>query len=325
MGSETLADIIVEIFDGVTVLDSSFGLIHVKHFHQLETRKTLAKRKRYISEAKKRGLMSEEESLNILIESKMWDPEDETRIQEKRDLIKRLGGSLVNIKIPSHKEQHKKYIKEQEDSLAQTCFERDNLIGLTAEKYVDKKLNQEFFENLLYSDENFKHSVFDGVDFNERDKFLEISNLQSKFFERMSDKNISTAVLSSFFSPYLPFAEDVLGVFGSPLKDLTSFQLKMITYARSFLNVFKNCRKEIPENVAKDPELLVDFFESQKDQSGTTKKASDGSGGSTYFGASKEDIEVMKKDNENTVQLSEEIKKEGGSLNMEEMMKLHGL
>ena len=325
MDNEILADIVVETFDGFTMFDSSFGEIYVKHFHQLETRKLLCKKSSLISKARKRGLLSEEESLANLIESNMWYPEDEIKIQRLSDLIKGLESSLSSIKIPSVRDKQKQKIDEERASLNELRFERTSLIGLTAERYVDKKLNEEFFENLLYSDKNFTQSVFDDVDFNEAAKILEISNLQMSFFEKMTDENISKAVLSPFFSAYLPFAEDVFGLFGSPMKDLTAFQVKMITYARSFLNIFKNSRKEIPENVARDPELLVSFFESQKDGTKNKKAGSEGSGGSTYFGANKNDIELMKNDDETTVELSEEIKKAGGSLNMKEMMKLHGL
>ena len=85
VNNDELADIIVEIFDGVTVLESSFGPIYVKHFHQLDTRKVLSKRKIYINEAKSRGLMSEEEALKKLIDDEMWSEESEKEIQDKSD------------------------------------------------------------------------------------------------------------------------------------------------------------------------------------------------------------------------------------------------
>lgn len=326
MNNDELADIIVEVFDGVTVLDSSFGPIYIKHFHQLDTRKILAKKRAYLFEAKERGLMTEQESLNSLIADEMWDMDSESKIQEKKKFIENLRESLVKIQLPSQRENHKKLIHLEEEKLNSLSFEREKLIGLTAEKYVEKKVNKEFFESLLFSDENYKSSPYDNVDYNELHKIREITDLEGVFFKRMSDANISTAVLSPFFSPYLPYAEDVLGMFGSPLKDLTAFQLKMLTYARSFLNIFKNSQKTIPDYVAKDPELLVEFYEAQKNEGQQrTTKASQGSGGSTYFGANKEDLEAMKKSDETTVSLSDEIKKKGGKLDMKQMMELHGL
>jgi hypothetical protein len=123
---------------------------------------------------------------------------------------------------------------------------------------------------------------------------------------------------------YLPFCEDVIAVFGKPLVKLTNYQLKLISYGRYFLNIFKNTSKEIPENIAKDPELLISFQQSQRSDNNKSKSR-EGTGGSTYFGADKNDIQSIKKENETAVNLSEEVKKRGGSMNMEEMMKLHGL
>ena len=93
---------------------------------------------------------------------------------------------------------------------------------------------------------------------------------------------------------------------------------------RYYLSIFKNCSKKIPENIAKDPDLLISFYESSREDKKSTN-ASSGSGGSTHFGATKSDIETIKKEDESVVDLSDEIKKEGGHLNMEQLMKLHGV
>jgi len=159
---------------------------------------------------------------------------------------------------------------------------------------------------------------------NEGMKEVELFKLQRSFFEKFEDSNISQAVLSEYFSMYLPFCEDVMGVFGKPLADLTSYQLKLISFGRYFLNIFKNSQKEIPDNVAKDPELLISFYQNQRNERSKTK-AQSSEGGSAYFGASKEDLEDIKLNNERAVDLNEEVKKQGGSLNMEQMMKLHGV
>ena len=69
---------------------------------------------------------------------------------------------------------------------------------------------------------------------------------------------------------------------------------------------------------------MVSFYESQREDS-KGNSAKSGVGGSTHFGATKEDIDAIKADDEDAVDLSEEIKKRGGSLNMKQMMELHGV
>jgi hypothetical protein len=109
--NDILADIIVEVFDGVTVLDSSFGPIYIKHFYQLDTRKILSKKNAYINEAQGKGLMTEKESLDLLIKDEMWDMDSESEIQDKKKFIENMQKSLTKIKLPSQRENHKKLIQ----------------------------------------------------------------------------------------------------------------------------------------------------------------------------------------------------------------------
>lgn len=325
MNDETLADIIAEIFDGVTVLNSSFGPIYVRHFGQLELRRTFSQKRKFLKNASSRGLMTEKESLDLLYADEMWSEEAEESIVKKRQFIENLNKGLTRIKIPSKREQHKKMIKKEMEILENLENERAELLGLTAEKYAQKKVNQRFFENLLFEDKGFKKSVFDDLEYSDKDKEYELNQLQEEFFTRMSDDNISRAALSPFFSPYLSYCENVFDMYGKPIKDLSAFELKLLTYARTFLNIFKNATKEIPNHVAKDPELLLDFHESQKNDRQNSKRGSDGDGGTTYFGANKQDIVQMKAEDEDAVDLSEEMKRRGGSLGMKEFMDIHGV
>ena len=64
----------------------------------------------------------------------------------------------------------------------------------------------------------------------------------------------------------------------------------------------------------------------QKDESKRNRgKASEGDGGTTYFGANKQDIQYMKSEGEDAIDLTKEMKKKGGSMNMKEFMDLHGV
>ena len=323
MDNDDLADIIVEIFDGFSVLDSSLGPIYIKHFHQLDTRKILSKRKLYIAQAEERGLLTENSILKMLFQDEMWDDKSEKEIQEKKKFIENLKNSISKIVLPSKRKEHKKLIDLEIGKLNALSLEREKLIGLTAEKYAEKKVNKEFFESLLFLDDAFKTSPFEDLDYQDIETAKELTDLEGKFFNRMSDENISKAVLSPFFSPYMPYSEDVLNMFGEPLKNLTAFQLKMISYARSFLNIFKNSQKEIPDHIAKDPDLLIDFYNSQKTENNAKNKGE--SAATTYFGANRIDIEQLKNDDQEAIILTDEIKKKGGSLNMKDMMDLHGL
>ena len=287
------------------------------------TRKIIGKRKLYIAKAEERGLSTEKSILKMLIEDDMWDDESEKEIQDKKKFIENLKNSLSKILLPSKKKEHSKLINLEINKLNTLSFEREKLIGLTAEKYAERKVNKDFFESLLFLDEEFKTSPFDDLDYQDIETAKELADLEGQFFNRMNDGNISKAVLSPFFGPYMPYSEDVINMFGEPLKNLTAFQLKMISYSRSFLNIFKNSQKDIPDHIAKDPDLLIDFYNSQKTENkGKNNGEADAT---TYFGADKDDIQQLKAEDQDAITLGDAIKKKGGSLNMKDMVEMHGL
>lgn len=324
MNNDQNLQIISEILQGVSVVDSNLGILYFKHLLQEEQREILSKSSIFEKEAKSKGLLTEKESMDELYSHGMWGDEEENKIKQYQSEIELNENSMKAQVLPSRIKSLQKTINELNRKLLKINSEKESLMGLTCEKFVNNKIQKTIVERIIFSDKDFKNPIFDGLYVNEKHKELEIYNLQKNFFQKFDDKNISVAVLSDYFSMYLPFSEDVLGLFGKPLVNLTAYQLKLVSYGRYFLNIFKNSSKEIPENVAKDPELLVNFYQSQKTER-TATKSQQGEGGSAYFGANQEDLESLKSNNERAIDLTEEVKKRGGSLNMQEMMKLHGV
>ena len=324
---ELFSDIISDIFNEKTEIDSSFGTIHLKHFKQLEVQKIFSKKERYVKEAIKKGVPLEKDLLANLIADGIWDNANEVEIIQTEEEIKIKQTGLKNLKLPSQRKNQISRINELKSKLGFLMKEKFSIMGITAEIYAERKVQKDFFGQISYLDNDYKIRVDDELEANDFKKQAELQKIQETFFKNFDDSMISKAVLSSYFAPYLPYSENVLDFFGKPLKDLTTFQMKMLSYSRSFLNIFKNAQKEIPENVAKDPELLISFYEAEKERSKNPDRSKnrDGAGATTYFGAEKEDLHQVKNENERVVSLEKELNKKGGTMNMEEMMKLHGL
>lgn len=323
LNEEDLGTIVAEILEEKSIIPTSFGDVYFKHFSQLDSRRILIKKDFYKSEGEKKGIPSNASMFHTLIDEGMWSFEEEKSIESLEQEIENLSKAINQIKIPSKRHSLNKIIKEKKLQLLDQQTEKEKLFGLTSEKYSENKINKEFLNSILFFDEDYKESVFDSLYYNEKLKEREVYIIQKNIFEKFSDENISRSALCPFFAPYIAYCEDVLGLFGKPLSKLTTYQIKLISYGRTFLNIFKNCPKDIPENVSKDPELLMSFHEAAKNNKNTTR-ASDGDGGTTYFGATKEDISVMKSD-EAVIDLRNEVKKRGGSMTMKEMMELHGV
>lgn len=324
MKADENLEVISEILQGVSVKKTSFGLVYFKHISQTDQREILSKSSVIESDAKEKGLLSEKEALQDLIDEEMWNDKQEQEIDETNKKIESIKNLINQLVLPSKRKKAEKDLKELENKINKINKEKQDLLGLTIEKYVSNKLQRLTIEKVLFYDKDCKQSVYEKLYSNDISKEIEIFKLQTNFFKKFSDDRISVAALSSYFSLYMPYCEDPLGIFGKPLKDLTSYQLKLISMGRYFLSIFKNCSKKIPESVAKDPDLLISFYESTR-QDGRNTNARSGSGGTTHFGATKHDIEAIKKEDEDAVDLTDEIKKQGGHLNMEQMMKLHGV
>lgn len=327
--NDDLIYIVSEIFNEYSIIESSLGEIYLKHFNQLDTTKILLSKQNYVVQAEKRGLPTEKSSLDFIIQEEMWSDEQEKEIQEKKDFINNLKQSLSKIQLPSHREKHKGLIKLEEKKLLKISEERNALIGLTAERYAEKRANRDFFESIAYFDKEFTKPVLENITYDNKDLEIEISEIQKTFFDKFSDEKISKAVLCNFYNPYFPFADDPRIIFGKPLSKMTTFQLKMCTYGKTFLNIFKNSPKDIPPSVAKDPELLMEFAESLKHDRKKNTKSTEGDGGSVMFGAKESDLQAIKTEDETATHLNKAIeqqsnKKQGG-LNMRDLMKIHGV
>tara|TARA_R110001592_G_scaffold150141_4_gene375829 strand:+ start:537 stop:1511 length:975 start_codon:yes stop_codon:yes gene_type:complete len=324
MSNDKNLEIVSEILQGLTVVRGSFGSLYLKHLSQFEQREVLSQSKIFEKEGLSKGLPSEKQGLREIINQDMWSLENENLIETLKKEIDDLKQTSAQTFLPSQQKKILEQSRKKEDELSTLNNEKTQLIGLTSEKYARNKVQKTIINKILFYDREFKKGVYEDLYLNENMKEVELFELQKDFFEKFEDSKISEAVLSDYFSMYLPFCEDVMGVFGKPLADLTSYQLKLISFGRYFLNIFKNSQKEIPDNVAKDPELLISFYQNQKNERSKTR-AQSSEGGSAYFGASKEDIEDIKLNDERAIDLTEEVKKQGGSLNMEQMMKLHGV
>ena len=324
MDNDKNLEIVSEILQGLTVVRGTFGSLYLKHLSQFEQREVLSQSKIFKKEGLSKGLPTEEQGLQEILGQGMWSLENENLIKTLIEEIDSLKKTSVQTLLPSQQKKLLSQAEEKEKELFSLQGEKSELIGLTSEKYARNKVQKTIVNKILFYDREFKKGVYEDLYLNESMKEVELFRLQKDFFEKFKDSNISQAVLSDYFSMYLPFCEDVMGVFGKPLADLTSYQLKLISFGRYFLNIFKNSQKDIPDNVAKDPELLISFYQNQRNDKSKTR-AQSSEGGSAYFGASKEDLEDIKSNDERAVDLNEEVKKQGGSLNMEQMMKLHGV
>jgi hypothetical protein len=124
---------------------------------------------------------------------------------------------------------------------------------------------------------------------------------------------------------YLSQTEDVSSFYGKPIIHLSVYQLKLALYARVFYNIFQY-NDDIPNGIKKDPSALLRFAESKRNGQGNktlSKIRNQDSGATAVFGATKEDLSYVDSQAKQ-INLNDEVKKKGGRLNMDDMIKLMG-
>ena len=91
----------------------------------------------------------------------------------------------------------------------------------------------------------------------------------------------------------------------------------------------ENSENKVPDDIRQDPEKIVEWFSSTKSARETLEKSKNaGQDGSatSLVGATKDDLKRLGLDNpDETVNLAKKAAEKGGRLNMEDMMKLHGM
>jgi hypothetical protein len=312
----------IQILDGKTAFDLNGQRLFFKHSSIRDQESIIFLYKKYEETALKKGIETTEEVYKRLTENGDWNEKDDLKISELKTYVTNLKKSKDKFFLPSQKENHQKLIDEEESQLNFLLNKKNELIGLTVEDYANRMANEEFLRTLIYSDEELKCLKFNNEDFGLLTS-SELNLITKKYYEMslsFSDPNIQKIVLQDFFNMYLSLCEKPYEFFGKFIQHLSIYQMKLLLYGKIFNNIFQY-HDDIPDSIKKNPEEIFDFVESKKIRQNFQSKHKEGA--TAVFGATQKDLDILDPTAQK-MSLSEEIKKNGGSLNMEQMIKLMG-
>ena len=314
---------LTQIFDGYTGFDFERQTLYFRHSNLRDQGNLSSLYEKYYNIAINKGIETQKDIYKRLIDSKEWSPEQDIEISELELYISNLNKTRVHITLPSQKQAHDKLIKEEQDKLNKLIHIKNELVSVTAENFATKICCEEFIRLLLYKDEQLSTLKYTHDEFGELSlEELNILNTEHiKITRNISEDNIQKMVLEDFFGLYISLCEDPFVFFGKSVHQLSAFQLKLLLYGRIFSNIFQS-NDDIPNEIKKEPDQIFKFIESkrmrEKFQSSNADKD-----GSMVFGATREDLDILDP-SARKISLSEQIAKNGGSLNMEDMIKLMG-
>jgi hypothetical protein len=314
---------LIEIFEGYSRFDLNGRTLFFRHFSLKDQNAISLSFNKFKNLAESRGIENKDQIFQRLKEDQTWSDDDEIKILELQSYLDSLRKTKSKLLLPSQKEEHQKLIDEEDNKLNLILLRKNELVGMSSDGYAGKMSNEEFLRILLFKDESLKNPAFSEEEFGELTS-SELSEISKKYFElseKLNDENIQKIVLEDFFNMYISFCENSFNFFGKYVYQMTSYQMKLLLYGRIFHNIFQY-NEDIPEHIRKDPKAIFEFVESKKTRDKYQNEAKD-SDGSMVFGATSKDIETIDP-GAKRISLSEEIAKNGGTLNMEQMMQLMG-
>ena len=308
-----------------TTLEEDF--VYIKHLTPHDQVELEEIEEKYFNIALRKGVPTEEDMLAYLKDEGQWTDKDEKFIQDKELFLENLRKAKTKLVLKREIDKQAALIDKEQKLLDDKQIQKIGLIGNTCEKYAKDRLNDFYMIKSFFADDKLQEPLFN------QDKFDELDNHDIKkvvykyneIFEGFSEESIQYTILEDFYNPYLSFAEDSMQFYGKAFCELTYNQIRLIVYTRVFKNIF-DMNENIPESIRKDPAKLLEFGSSSKEEKDKAKdKLTQGDGG-TLVGAKQEDYDYLGVEKPtNAISLHEEAKKKGGTLNMEDLMKLHGV
>ena len=282
---------------------------------------------KYFKIAEKRGVPTEKDMMDFLIQEGEWSDSKDKEIEKKKMFLESLKTARNKMVLKSAIDKQSELIQKEQNALNELETHKASLIGNTCEKYAKDRMNDFYMIKSFYKDKDLKEILFSEEVYDEledRDIKKYIFNY-NEIFSGFTEESIQYTILEEFYSPYLSFAEDSMQFYGKPFCALTYNQIRLIVYTRVIKNIF-DTNENIPESIRKDPAKLLEFGSSSKEERDKAKdKLSQGAAG-TLVGAKDEDYEYLGIEKpKGGVSLHEEAKKKGGTLNMQDLMKLHGV
>jgi hypothetical protein len=285
----------------------------------------------YRKKAEDIGLPSEKEQLITLNEQEIWTDEEEQKLQELKTLLSALKSTRRKLYLQKQIVPVEKQIEETQEEHDGLMGEKEESVGLTVEKYSSKKASEYYLRTVLFKDRECKNHLISKGEFEELDE-LALNSLYLSYIaisKMFDDRTVKCIALAPFFLSIFYICDDnPMTLFGKAVIKLTYNQTNLFTYARYYKHLITEAKVKPPEELYADPDKLVDWLESAREGQKVAEKAmvEEGkAGGMSIVGATKEDLKKMGLNSPvGGINLSKEAAKKGGTLDMEDFIRLHG-
>lgn len=336
MTNPNLKIVFSEIIKGYSKKNiEGFGPLCFKHINNQDSAEIDIYNQQFSEKAKSMGLPTEKEQEEYLIKEGLWEESKNKKIAELEKFIGNLKTTKSKLFLKAQIDQLNSEIDKNDAQLKALKHERKDLIGYVLEDYTFKKMNEYYMYVSLFKDDTFKEKFFKEADYEDLDN-KEIGVLIKNYNEinnKFNDNNLKRISLAGYFSNMFYLSNDDPFLFyGKPLVELSFYQIELFSYGKYFKSILSNAKTRPPQYLMSDPDALIEWFEGSKNVEETlnknTKMSQKDNVATSIVGATQEDLKRLgvKTENESTdINLAKEASKKGGKLDMQDLIKLHGL
>lgn len=320
-----------DIIKGFSITKYLDSFVYLKHLNVLDNIEIEHKKELYLAQAISKGLPTVEEKEDFLFKEGLWKKSKDEEINKIKNLIRGLKNSKSKAFRQNDIDFFKKEIDREQLSLNRILMEKNDLIGYTAEDYANKKTNEYFIFTSLYKNGNIIERLFSEKDYEDltQEELSALTDIYNAKINDFSSLYLKKVALSSYYLNIFNICnENISNLYGKPIVGLTYYQVEIYNYARYFKHELSESKHKPPIESYEDPDLLIEWLESAKNaeeilsKSANKNKKNQDFVASSLVGASKGDIEKITK-NENAISLQDVAKKHGGTLSMDDFIKLH--
>lgn len=308
--------------------ESSKKKVYLKHPSETDSGESDKKHDDYFFLAQEKGLKSEEEALKFIIKQGLWSTEKEEELEDYKEKLKTLQLTKDKLIIKKQVDSLMEDIKPLEDKVFLINHERTEHIGLTAETFASKKVNEYTIQQSFFSDRDLTKPFFSEEEFDllEQEEVSDCLTLYAEMYEDFSGDQMKLIAISPFFmNNFYLCGENAADFFRKPIVELTNFQTSLLSSGRYYKSLISNS-KSAPEEYYETPKKLTEWYHLQdKTQAVKDSMESKGdAGGKSIVGANRKELEALESEGEGVIDLNA-IAQEKGTLDFDEILKLHGI
>jgi hypothetical protein len=322
----------IDILKGYSLSYYKSNKLYFKHNTSFDSGEIDHLKQEFIEKAKRNGLPTESQKEEYLILENLWSKENNEKINKLKSDISTLRQTKSKLFKSDDINEFNRQIDQKKLELITLAAERKDLLGFTVEDYANKKINEYYMFNSLFKDKDLKDRYFSEQEFDELENkdISEVLEIYNNINKNFIENNLKKIALSSYYLSLFNLCdENAYNLYGKPIIYLTFYQMEVFGYARYFKNALSEAKHKPSDEYYEDPDKLIEWLESSKNveevlsKNENNQKKTEGAIATSIVGAKKEDLAKIGKD-ENGISLHKEAQKKGGTLSMEDLMKMHG-